>query len=459
MNTTTRAVGTALACLLSASALAPTVSPAAAQTSKVGTPKATISQPASPGARSAADATAAWFATTDPAERERLRATLSAGDDDTARFGLGAVQFFSGLERFAQALNRHGAQAPRGLRMLGLAVAQPGAVPADQPAEPITYALFRSHLEQLHAAMEAAAATLAQVDRGAATAIPIDLGEARLRLSEDGSRTILSLARQMRMLQPPRRRGGTRASEPIDALPFRFDTADAVWLQGYANVVMAQLDFALAHDFERMFDQTFHVFFPRAGLPVGEALAARDGQPARGGFDTPVILDAIAMVHLMDFAVVEPQRRARTRERLLEVVRLSRENWRLIESETDAENEWLPGPQQGAAHPLPGVAVTRAQVAAWRRSLDLFEAVLEGRMLIPDPRRNMMGAVQGGTGRGVNLRRFFASSERFDLVLFITGHGTAPFMETGPVAGGTEWRAAQGAFGERGLLGTAIWFN
>ena len=459
-------MGAALACLLSVGSLA--VAAPYAQADGTGAAQATITPAAS---RTSVSLTAQWFATVDDTRRASLRERLThaAETDHAARFGLGAVQFFSTLETFALAMNRHGLEAPRGLFALGV-VDPAGANTSRGPVEPITHALFREHLERLHAGLEEAATTLATVDRAATLSIPIDLGQARVRLAENGEgETLLALARRFNLLAPTPRPGQRNVQAPapvqMTALPFTFDTADAVWLQGYANVVMAQLDFALAHDFERLFEQTFHVLFPRAGLAVGRQLTPPE-RLSRGPFDANQFLDAVAMLHLMDFAVIDPPRRARTRERLLEVVRLSRENWALIEGETDAEREWLPGPQQGNAHPVPGVAVSQAEVDAWRASLDLFEAILEGEVLLPHPRFDgtfdaLAGAPGARTvpGRGVNLRRLLESSEPFDVVLYVTGHGALPFMEEGRVAGGAQWRAARSAFGQRGLLGTAIWFN
>ena len=53
---------------------------------------------------------------------------------------------------------------------------------------------------------------------------------------------------------------------------FRFDRADGYWLQGYAKLLMALVDFWLAHDFRNAFDASFQMLFPRAGLPLQEAL-------------------------------------------------------------------------------------------------------------------------------------------------------------------------------------------
>ena len=59
---------------------------------------------------------------------------------------------------------------------------------------------------------------------------------------------------------------------------FRFDRADGYWLQGYANFLMAQADFWLAHDFRQAFDESFHMLFPKAKLPMQDTLVPLDDQ-------------------------------------------------------------------------------------------------------------------------------------------------------------------------------------
>ncbi|TIS30595.1 MAG: hypothetical protein E5W95_35545, partial [Mesorhizobium sp.] len=58
------------------------------------------------------------------------------------------------------------------------------------------------------------------------------------------------------------------------------------------------------------------------------------------------IADFISLVHLVNWPVVEPERRQAARRHLMEMIRLSREDWKAIRAETDNDREWLPGPQQ-----------------------------------------------------------------------------------------------------------------
>ena len=74
------------------------------------------------------------------------------------------------------------------------------------------------------------------------------------------------------------------------------------------------------------------------------------------------IADFISFVHLINWKVVEPERSKAARTELLEMIRLSREDWKAIRAETDNDREWLPGPQQTGANLLTGLDVTEEQV-------------------------------------------------------------------------------------------------
>jgi hypothetical protein len=138
---------------------------------------------------------------------------------------------------------------------------------------------------------------------------------------------------------------------------------------------------------------------------------------------------------------------SRVRSHLKQVVALSRESWKAILSETDDDREWIPAPTQKNGV-LPGMAVTRQRVDTWLAALDDFEAVLDGRMLLP----------HWGLEKGFNLKRVFEEPGRFDLVLWATGHAAAPYLEDGPVISQESWRLWQQVF--RGdFLSFAAYFN
>jgi hypothetical protein len=204
---------------------------------------------------------------------------------------------------------------------------------------------------------------------------------------------------------------------------------------------MALSGFLLAHDWHESFDASFHIFFPRAHSPFQEALA-----PPGEGFLTSetAIADLISFLHIR-WPVTEPARMAAVRDHLKQVTALSRQDFAAILAEKDNDHEWVPSPTQiGAA----GSPVTAEQIAAWYRVLDEFDALLDGKKLMPHWRMK----------QGVNLRKVFEEPRPFDFILWITGPGALPYVEDGPVLTSAEWRDVIRAFD--GQFGSyAIWFN
>ncbi|RWG42467.1 MAG: hypothetical protein EOQ62_25805, partial [Mesorhizobium sp.] len=162
------------------------------------------------------------------------------------------------------------------------------------------------------------------------------------------------------------------------------------------------------------------------------------------------IADFISLVHLVNWPVVEPERRQAARRHLIEMIRLSREDWKAIRAETDNDREWLPGPQQKGASPLTGLEVGEEQVQAWHAALDLAEDLLDGRTLLPHFRF---------ADKGINMKRFFDEPKPFDLVLSITGPAIAPYLESGKILTSEEFDQIQRQFGGAGFLTFALWFN
>ncbi|QBK29679.1 hypothetical protein [Roseitalea porphyridii] len=379
--------------------------------------------------------------------------TRLAEDDNAARFVLGSAQFFAAIENLAQGLHRHGMRSGGTMVMLFRLPLPPNPDP-----EPLDYEAFRQLLETFHADLDLARATLSTVEPDVGFKIVSDMQQTRLNLT--GAEVIppeanlKAVALALRML-----RGNAGEAQ----LVFAYDNADAIWLEGYANLLMAHLDFVLAHDFRRAFETTMHAAFPDADLPLAGYLV-----PEQEGGQDPWsdgrIFDLVALLHLIDFEVIAPERRAAVRTRLLDVIELSRANWAAIGAETDADREWLPGPQQGGSHPVEGVVVTAEAAEAWLEALDLFEAVLQGELLVPHFRLSTSRAAADiarneGVGFGLDMRAFFERGDRFDLVLLLTGSALIPYARNGDVIDMEEWQQTRRALGRRGLFGSAVWFN
>lgn len=359
----------------------------------------------------------------------------------------GAAHFFIALEGLALDLRRHGFESPQSFMLPLLRL----PVPSHPDPEPLTYEGFGAIIGKFRDGMEGAAAMLAGVPADADIALDVDLARLGIDLNADGAiGEAESLAAIMAAItRPPARRDSGNTVGAPDDLTFRFDRADGYWLEGYANFLIAQADFWLAHDFQTAFDNSFHMLFPRAGLPFQDALVPR-GDPSSMVEAEWRIADFISFIHLTRWPVVEPERRSAARFHLLEMIRLSRENWRAIRAETDNEREWLPGPHQPGVHPLTGQEVGEEQVVAWHEALRMAEDLLEGRRLLPHFRIS---------GKGINMKRFFDKPEIFDLVLLITGPGAAPYLEEGDMLTAREWSAVRRQFGGQGFLPFAIWFN
>jgi hypothetical protein len=398
-----------------------------------------------PAEADVAGAAHAALTATSVADRSSALAELEAakGSDPLAAYAAGSVEFFVALEKLGAGLHRHGFESPRSFMLPLMQL----PIPDNPNPEPLTYEEFRKILSDFHDAMAEANATLAMVPANADIGVEVDLRTLGIDLDEDGKITPQeSAAAIMAALS-------NNSGDAPDASPlvFRFDRADGYWLQGYANFLMAQADFWLAHDFRLAFDQTFQMLFPRAKLPMQDTLVPLDDGGGNGIFASEWrIADFVSFIHLVNWQVVEPERRKAARTELLEMIRLSRDDWKAIRAETDNDREWLPGPQQAGANQLTGMEVTETEVQAWHATLQVAEDLLEGRTLLPHFRF---------ADKGINMKRFFDEPQTFDLVLSITGPGVAPYLEKGPILSSDDWWALQSQFGGSGFMTFALWFN
>lgn len=397
-------------------------------------------------AGAAAPEPAALFEAKTVAERDSALAALEAAapGDPASAYATGAGEFFTALEILAGGLHRHGFESPQSFMLPLMRL----PVPDNADPEPLTYEQFRAILVAFRDRLEKSAATLGSVPADADIGMVIDLTRLGIDLNEDGQiAPDESAAAVMASLS----RGGGAPDAAAPALTFRFDRADGYWLQGYSEFLMAQADFWLAHDFSNTFDGSFHMLFPRANLPLQDTLVPPDGGMSGGMLSSEWrIADFISLVHLVNWQVVEPERRQSARRHLMEMIRLSREDWKAIRAETDNDREWLPGPQQKGASPLTGLDVGEQQVQAWLAALAMAEDLLEGRTLLPHFRI---------ADKGINMKRFFDEPKPFDLVLSITGPAIAPYLERGKILTSEEFDQIQRQFGGAGFLTFALWFN
>jgi len=377
-----------------------------------------------------------------------LEAHLAAhGDDDQARFGLGALQFLRAVERLGQSLHRHGGLGPESGISRIIPLLRLPVPPNPDPVE-TSYADARRIIATFIADLAAAEKTLAGIE-AADVSLPLRFGLVRLDLDGDGEATEAeALWRLQAALAGPARVRDEDRRRSAEAFVIRFDRGDAFWLQGYCHLLSAVGEYALAHDMERAFDVLAPRLFARPAvrqLPEG---MFRGGVTESFFGDIGVIADLIAAIHEMRFEVVEPARTTAVLGHLEAVLRLSRESWKAIEAETDDEHEWIPNARQACV--IPDMRVTGEMIAGWREFLDEAEAILAGRRLVPHWRL--------AEGRGINVRRVLAEPRTMDLIRWVQGSAAVPYVEQGPCTDPETWRRLERTFGGQ-FFGFAVWFN
>ncbi len=368
---------------------------------------------------------------------ERMLADRLKADpaDDEARFGLGMVRFIAAVEAFGQHHYRFGLTTPAAGSALPF-LRMP--VPLNPNPDILTYDLQRAALRRFLEDLAAVEQTLANI-KDPDLQIVIDLEKTRLDFRStgkpDANATLMAVVRSVS--QPWT---APRAAVKPAAFEVAFDLGDAIWLRGYCHLLSAGLEFLLAYDWHDTFASAGGLFYPRIGAP-----GSTPPLPwTTGNGEIPA---AVATIHQIRWEPTEPTRLAKVRDHLKHLVALSRDSWKAILSETDDDREWIPAPGQKNGV-LPAMAVTKERLDTWLLALDEFDAVLDGRKLVP----------HWALDKGINLKRVLEEPRTFDLVLWVTGHAAAPYLEDGPVIRSETWRLWQDVFAGN-FLGFAAYFN
>ena len=374
-------------------------------------------------------------------------------EGEEACFAAGLLQLVVGYEGLAKGLYRYGATMPglpAAAMLLGLGGEGGDNVPANPNPEKLSYDALRQLFEGFLVDLDTARGLFQRGGDGGDYVVHID--PLQVRIDFDGDGQIAPTETLAEILQSLGAFSDLPTPAPTDKAKSKhatqtvigFDRADAFWFAGYSQIVGAPFDWLLAHDFSGLYNAYLHHSFPRAGLPM---------QPySRGGtlFMDPesdsAIADIIAAIHTLDFPVIQPQRLADVRLRLLDITRLSRLNWQAILSETDDDRELVPSPRQTSL--LPGHEVTDEVVTAWHDTLDRLDAILDGELLLPHWR----------FAQGFDLKAYFDNAPETDLVLLLTGLGALPYLKDGPIADADSFAAANRVFGDN-WLNYALWFN
>jgi hypothetical protein len=390
-------------------------------------------------------------------------APLAEAGDGEAVFGTALIRLVRSLETAAFQLYTHGLAAPR-TGALGPALAVP--LPPNPAPQPLDYEGVRGILEALRFNVGTAEPGFMQAAEAGDWVLPIDVLKIRIDANGDGQASDGETIAAIFGIVPPEppappavprteggagRSGGLRGPVPPAAQPeaaagfvVGFDRADAYWFAGYSNLILMQAEFLLAHDFSSFVDAAFHRLFPRSGFAMQEF--SRGGTLMMDPESDTAIADAIAAIHTLSWPVTDAEMLAGVRERALRVIALSRANWQAIGAETDDDRELIPNPRQTPL--VPEAVVTEEIVAAWHKTLDAVEAVLQGELLVPHWR----------FAQGFDLRAYFESATRTDLVLLLTGYDALPYLKDGPVASAETFAEANRVFGNN-LLNYAFWFN
>lgn len=380
----------------------------------------------------------------------QLEPLVAAGDMEAA-FAAGTLTIVDGIETFLQAVHRHGLTAPD-TGMVGMMFGIPvdGASPTRTDVEPLDYETMRTILADLVTAMDAGRELLVTAGGSGDYVIPVDVLAIHIDADSDPTTQGATLGELMAVnfgVDPADLLASTEKAESKGEAPafvIGLDRADAYWLAGYSQVIAAQADFMLAHDFSEMFAAAFHRFFPQASLPMQDYSAG--GMLMMDPASDAAIADAVAFVHTFNFPVIDQERFAGVLERLKAVTAHSRQNWRAILAETDDNRELVPSPAQTSI--IPDVAVTEEIVDAWMATLDRVDQILAGELLIPHWRFD----------QGFDLAAYFATATRTDAVMIFTGYGALPYLKDGPIADADSFGEGLAVFGEN-FPGFALWFN
>ena len=384
---------------------------------------------------------------------DAMQALLGADpDNQQAQFSLGVVQFLQAVEGLGQDHFRYGLLNGRRPAIMFLRLPVP---PNPQP-EQISAEDARSIVQNVLDRLEVAEQTLAKVT-SSDVSLPLPLAQISLDLNGDGKASEEeSLGYVIRQIwNPPRRDPPLKQPETI----IGFDAADAVWLRGYCRALSAAGEMILAYNWEDQFQRTAHLLYPNMETPFD--YLGEEGTGPFFGFGGQNVLDIVAFIHMINYEVIEPERMQKAIEHLQAVIDLSRQSWKLIQAETDDNNEWLPGPNQSAV--ITDLRVGRELVTTWHAFLDEMEAILQGKKLIPFWR----GIASGGIDisefpwhptLGVNVRRVFTEPGQFDLALWLQGTGMQPWLEEGDIVDPVKWNKMLTGFQDH-FWPVFFWFN
>ncbi|MFO0940494.1 MAG: hypothetical protein U0930_06975 [Pirellulales bacterium] len=373
----------------------------------------------------------------------QLKSDIAAKpDDQLAQAGLGVCEFLQAVEKLGQDQYRFGLLANRSIALPMM------RLPLGENPKPdkLDYASARKIVQNFVDSLMRAEEQLAKV-KPADIKLRLRVDQIRLDLNgNDSYEDDATFGQVMQSLQNARtfNFGGRGAAQQVPAISIAFDDADVLWLRGYCHVMAALGEVVLAYDWKDQFERTAHLFYPNVETPYAFLLKE---PPAENIFNSQSILDGIALIHTFNYECTEPARMKTALAHLESVIDLSRKSWKLINQETDDDEEWLPNINQKSV--VMGVSVSKEMQMGWSLFLDEMEAILQGKKLAPFWRGvpfQPNAALPVNREYGINVRKIFTEPKRFDLVLAIQGTGIQPFLEKGKITSDDTWNNIGRAF-------------
>lgn len=389
---------------------------------------------------------------------EEFEKLLSANpNDDSLKASIGILRFVHAIEGLGQAYYRFGLNPQRSFAIVGVM-----QLPVDRNPEPdkLSYADARTVFQEFLARLNLAEQALSGV-QPSEIKIPLDVGQIFLDINRDGK---ASSSESFMAIMSPSLGMGLATKQPLSVV-FAFDDADISWLRGYVNVLAGTTEVVLAYEWRDAFERVGHLLFEEVDSPYTFLQDERDDTTS---WTSNQVLDLIALIHVINFDLIEPKRMPKALEHFDRVIELSRDTWKLIYKETDNDREWIPGPEQTSI--VTGNLRGGRMGADWKRVLDQADLVLKGKELLPFWRGFKGGnpfIVFGNNSSrefkihptlGVNLRKCFTEPQRFDAVLWLQGTGVAPFLEEGKTIDMKAWQSLSESFQGR-LPFFAFWIN
>lgn len=369
-----------------------------------------------------------------------LAAELAANpQDDALRFGTGFLQFADAVENLGQSWYRYGLLSRGGLNEFFPFLRLP--VPQNLVPESLSHEQFRQVLEQFVDDILLAEQTLSEVTDDTVQ-LGVYLGRAYLDFNNDDEASPLESLWQ---IYADLNRAVQITEEQGTDFLINLDAGDIQWLRGYCHLLSAALDLYLTYDDSELFDRVAHLFFQNPETPYDFLLPSNFEEFRASRFN---FIDAIALVHLINFPVINPRRSEAALDHLQQTVELSRKTWQLYTQETDDDHEWIPNPNQTGV--IPGAQVTPEIIDGWLSFLDETDLILAGDRLLPFWRED--------PPIGVNLKRVFTEPQTLDAVLWTQGTAAAPYLETGTLTDPDFWQQLGNTFGGSFFF-FALWFN